>query len=49
MKRIGLGVVIGALVFAVISGAALSATSAAIGPPTGPISAGYRERETLAP
>jgi hypothetical protein len=36
MKRIGLGVVIGALVFAVISGAAPSATSAAISPPAGP-------------
>jgi hypothetical protein len=36
MKRIGLGVVIGALVFAVISGAAPSATSPAISPPAGP-------------
>jgi hypothetical protein len=37
MKRIGLGAVIGALVFAVISGAEPSATSAAISPPAGPI------------
>jgi hypothetical protein len=37
MKRISLGVVIGALIFAVISGAAQSATSAAIGSLPGPI------------
>jgi hypothetical protein len=37
MKRIGLGAVIGALVFTVTSGAAPSATSEAISPPAGPI------------